>query len=57
MLIRRGHLSRYVAKKADQPKPVEEKAAEQPQANRPMAGVISTICDGEASVGNQKTKL
>ena len=30
MLIRRGHLSSYVAKKDDQPKPAEEKAAEKP---------------------------
>ena len=30
MLICRGHLSRYVAQKEDQPKPVEEKAVEQP---------------------------
>ena len=30
MLICRGHLSHYVAKKDDQPKPAEEKAVEQP---------------------------
>ena len=33
MLIRRGHLSCYVAKKVDQSKPVEKKAVEQPQDN------------------------
>ena len=56
MLIRRGHLSRYVAKKEDQPNPVEEKAAEQPQDNRPTVEVISTICGGEASTSNQETE-
>ena len=56
MLIHRGHLSRYVAKKGDQPKPIEEKAAEQSQDNRATVGVISTICSGEASTGNQETK-
>ena len=56
MLICRGHLSRYVAKKEDRPKPTEEKAAKQPQDNRPIVGVISAICGREASTSNQETK-
>ena len=56
-LIRRGYLSRYMAKKVDHPKPTEEKATKQPQDNRPTVGVILTIYDGKASTSDQKLKL
>ena len=45
-----------MAKKDAQPKPIEEKTAKKPQDNRPTVGVISTICDGEASTSNRKTE-
>ena len=55
-LICRGHLSRYVAKKVDQPKPIEEKATEQPQDNQPMVRVISTIYGEKASMRNRESE-
>ena len=55
--ICKGHMSRYVAKKAEQPKAVEEEAIEQPQDNRLMVGVISTICGGTSHAGNFELEL